>query len=174
MAKNVQWKYQNNKVAEAVFIRGEVTQEDCLRAANGEFYIATVPAGVIIKSITVYPTGEIDTNATHGVTLDIGFDTCALCEGLEVNLNKGVSCITDSDCQCKLTDKDYLVRLTVEDDIEVGGVMVLIEVVNPNHIEDCSIEPIELKYETVIKDPCSTDDCDAGCPDAEVTVPMDA
>ena len=160
--KNVQWKYQNNNVIVPGYVKGEVTQDDCLKAGS-TFYIAAIPEGSIVKSVTIYPTGDLEGVEDAIVKVDIGVNDCVFCPDIEANLVNGLDCNTK--CSCVMTGQAYPVRLTLDNDIPVGGVIVLVEIINPMFQSGCAIDPIDICTKTVMVEPCTTDSacgCDAG------------
>ena len=179
MAKDIQWKYQNNKVVTHGFIRAELKQEDCLIEGN-VFYIANLPQGVIVKGLSVLATDieQPDFDTLGSLHVDLGVNDCKLCE-YEIDFRFGrdkesTNLVCSTNCVCVLTDKDYPIRVTLKKDFPIGNLMFLLEVIDPNHLSDCAIDPYQICTITKMVEPCTPNspcDCaDIGCgEDTDVT-----
>jgi len=163
--QNIQWKYHNNKAITPTFIRAELKQEDCL-LEGASFYVANLPQGVILRGITVLVTNVDEVSLADSLgklKVDLGVNDCKFCEyTMDFTSEGGRKVICSTDCGCKVTDRDYPVRVTVTKEFPVGDIMLLIEVVNPDHLSDCAVDPIELCLVTTTIDPC-TDEQPCSC-----------
>ena len=164
--QNIQWKYHNNKAITPTFIRAELKQEDCL-LEGASFYVANLPQDVILRGITVLVTNVDEVSLADSLgklKVDLGVNDCKFCEyTMDFTSEGGRKVICSTDCGCKVTDRDYPVRVTINKEFKEGDIMILLEVINPEHLSDCAVEPYEICTTTDIVEPCTVNspcDCD--------------
>ncbi len=153
MSENLQWKYQNNKIVSDGYIRAEITQEDC-PIDTKEYYVATVPEGAIVLGMIAVIDGYEVLAGGFELKVDIGMNDCQFCMNNVIQFAAGESSKCTEDCKCEVTDQDYLVRITLKDDLPEGRILLLIHVILPELVI-CEAEPVDLCYETTIVDPCT-------------------
>jgi len=162
MAKDLQWKYQNNKIVGDGYIRAEITQDDC-PAKDAEFYVATLPEGAIVLDMLAYVDGvELPTTADMGITVDIGMNDCQFCMANDLVIAAGKTVVCNESCKCTMADQDYLIRIKLKNDLLEGRIVLLVHIILTENVV-CEADPIKLCYETTIVDPC-TGGCECDTP----------
>jgi len=159
VAKDLQWKYQNNKIVGEGYLRAEITAADCPDVGS-EYYVATLPEGAILLGMTAFIDGvELPTTKEMGITVDIGMNDCQFCMHNDLTMAAGKNIVCTDNCKCTIADQDYLIRVTLKDVLDEGRIVLLVHIILPEQII-CEAEPVKLCYENTIVDPC-TGEC--GC-----------